>query len=67
MAFFNDIGELGLAFDHVVKEGHVMNTIGETMSIIHLENKHRKINLLEEIKILKAASSRYLLNDIVTG
>ena len=39
-------------------------TIEETMSIIHLENNHRKINTLEEIEILEAASSKYLLNDI---
>jgi hypothetical protein len=39
-----------------------MKTIEETMSIIHLENNHRKINSLEEIEILKAASSKYLLN-----
>ena len=41
-----------------------MKTIEKTMSIIHLENHHRKINTLEEIEILKAASSKYLLNDI---
>ena len=29
-----------------------MKTIEETMSIIHLENNHRKINTLEEIEIL---------------
>ena len=45
---------------HVLKEGHEMKTIKETTSIIHLENSHRKINMLEEIKILEAASSKYL-------
>jgi hypothetical protein len=44
-----------------------MKTIEEMMSIIHLENNHRKINTLEEIKILKAASSKYLLNDVIAG
>ena len=44
-----------------------MKTIEETMSIIHLENNHKKINTLEEIKILKAASSKYLLNDVIAG
>ena len=34
---------------------------------IHLENNHRKINTLEEIEILKAASSRYLFNDVIAG
>ena len=38
-----------------------------SMSIIHLENNHRKINTLEEIEILKAASSKYLLNDAIAG
>ena len=42
-----------------------MKAIEETMSIRHLENNHRKINTLEEIEILKAASSRYLLNDVI--
>jgi hypothetical protein len=31
-----------------------MKTIEEIMSIIHLENNHRKINTLEEIEILKS-------------
>ena len=31
------------------------------------KNNHRKINTLEEIEILKAASSKYLLNDVITG
>ena len=37
------------------------------MSIIHLENNHRKINTLEEIEILKAASSKYLVYDDIAG
>ena len=37
------------------------------MSIIHLDNNHRKINTLEEIEILKAASSKHLLNDVIAG
>ena len=62
--------------EHVLNEGHEMKTKEETMSIIHLENNHRKINTLEdyyenmtleEIKILKAASSKYLLNDVIAG
>ena len=42
-----------------------MKTIEETMPIIHPENNHRKINTHEEIELLKAASSRYLLNDVI--
>jgi hypothetical protein len=37
------------------------------MSIIHLENNHRKVNTFEELEILKAASSKYLLNDVIAG
>ena len=44
-----------------------MKTIEKTMSIIHLQNNHRKINILEEIEILKATSSKYLLNDVIAG
>ena len=53
--------------EHVLNEGHEMKTKEETMSIIHLENNHRKINTLEEIEILKAASSKHLLNDVIAG
>ena len=44
-----------------------MKAIEETISTIHLENYHRKINILKEIEILKAASSRNLLNDVING
>ena len=44
-----------------------MKTIEETTSIIHQENNHRKINTLEEIEILKAASSKNLLKDVIVG
>ena len=44
-----------------------MKTIEESMSIIHLENKHRKINTLGEIEILKAGSSKYLFNEVIAG
>ena len=44
-----------------------MKTTEVTMSIIHLENHHSKIHTLEEIEILKADSSKYLLNDIIAG
>ena len=37
------------------------------MSILHLENNHRKINIIEEIEILKVASSKYLLNNDIAG
>jgi hypothetical protein len=44
-----------------------MKTIQETMSITQQENNHRKTNTLEEIEILKAASSENLLNDVIAG
>ena len=55
------------AYLNSLNEGHEIKTIEEPMSIIHLENNHRKINTLEEIEILKAASSKYLLNDVIAG
>jgi len=39
----------------------------DIIDIIHIENKPRKINTLEEIEILKAAFSKYLLNDVIAG
>jgi hypothetical protein len=44
-----------------------MKAIEETVTEIHLENGYRKINILEEIEILKAVSSRNLLNDVIDG
>ena len=38
-----------------------MKKIEETLSIINLENNYRKINTL------KAASSKYLMNDFIAG
>ena len=32
-----------------------------------VENNHRKINTLEENELLKTASSKYLLNDVIAG
>ena len=65
MSFLKDMfREFGFAIcvseisEHVLKDGHEIKTIEETMSIIHLENNHRKINTLEEIEILKTASSK---------
>ena len=45
-------------------EGHKLE---EATSITHLENVHRKVNILEDIEILKAAFSRNLLNDVISG
>ena len=53
--------------EHFLNKRHEMKTIEETMPTIHQENIHIKINTLEEIEILKAASSKYLLNDVIAG
>ena len=63
----NDRINLPLFSTVVLNEGHEMKTREETISIIHLENNHRKINTLEEIEILKAASSKHPLNDVIAG
>ena len=34
---------------------------------ISVGSSYRKINTLEEIEILKAASSKHLLNDVIAG
>ena len=65
--FRGDHGGKSKFSEHVLNEGREMKTIEETVSIIHLENNHRKINTLEEIEILKAAYSKYLLNDVIAG
>ena len=33
----------------------------------HLENNHRKINTLEETEIVKVATTKYLLNEVIAG
>ena len=50
-------------YEHVLKGGQETKTIEATMTIIHHENNHRKINTLEEIEILKAACSMMLSQD----
>ena len=37
------------------------------MAIMHLQNNHRNIKVLEEIEILKAACSLNILNDASTA
>ena len=53
--------------DHTFKEGLKIKEIQETMTIRNLENENRKINILEEIEILKVASSQNVLNDVING
>ena len=47
------------AVEHIIKS--------TVIEINVFENNHRKINTLEEIEILKAASSKYLLYDVIAG
>ena len=55
---FSEVAAFSISISSsVFNEGHEMKTIEEIMSIIHLEKNHRKINTLEEIEILKAATS----------
>ena len=49
------------------REEDLLKKVGLHTYIIHLENNHRKINTLDEIEILKAASSKYLFNDVIAG
>ena len=44
---------------------HVFAPMGRFQ--LELIYNHRKINTLEEIEILKAASSKYLFNDVIAG
>ena len=37
------------------------------MTIIHLEDDYRKIKILKDTVLLKAASLRNILNDIISG
>ena len=52
---------------HVIEEGHEMNNMDSIRTIIHNENNHEEVNKLEEIEILKEASSQNILNDVITG
>ena len=49
-------------FDLFIKEGHKIKPIEETMTIMHLENNYGNINVLEQMEVLKAASSQNILH-----
>ena len=53
--------------DYVIKEGHEIKPVEEIMTTMKVEKNHGKINTLEEIEILKVASSRNLLNEVING
>ena len=44
-----------------------MINIEHIMTIINAERKHAKINILEEIKIVKAGKLANTLNDVIIG
>jgi hypothetical protein len=41
-----------------------MRPMEETMTILHFENDYKRINALEEMKIMKATTSEHMLNII---
>ena len=43
-----------------------MRNIQDTMIIISTKNNHAKLNILEEIQIMRAAKSANILNDIIS-
>lgn len=47
------------------KEGQKAKSIEETMTIIHLGKNHKKINTPEGIEMMKAATYRNFLNDVI--
>ena len=44
-----------------------MRNIQDTMIIISTKNNHAKLNILEEIQIMRAAVSGDILNDVFIG
>ena len=44
-----------------------MKNIDHTMTILHKESNHEKINKLEEIEIIKAAASQNIFNDVINS
>ena len=44
-----------------------MKNIDGTMTILHKENNHEKINKRKEIEILKEAASPNIHNDVING
>ena len=48
-------GHSGFA-NHLIEKGHEMKNTDEIKIILHKENNHGKINILEEKEIMKADS-----------
>lgn len=44
-----------------------MKRMEEIMDTIHTDNNHFKINILEEIEIVKAATSHNIVNEIINS
>ena len=45
-----------------MNEAHKMQQMEETMRILHFENYFKRINTLEEMKIMKVTTSDHMLN-----
>jgi hypothetical protein len=48
--------------EHILNARHEMRPMEETTTILHFENDPRRINALEEMEIVKATTSDYMLN-----
>jgi hypothetical protein len=48
----------------LLKAGHEMKPMEETMTILHFENDPKRINALEEMGIMKVTTSDHMLNII---
>ena len=44
-----------------------MRNVEDIMTVINSESNNRKINILEEIQIVRAAKSVDILNDVING
>ena len=54
-------------WEYASETGHTTKIIDNTMSILHYENKPLKINILEEIPILKKLKCMNMLNGIISS
>ena len=51
-------------FEHILNARHKLRPMEETMAILHFENNPKRINALEEMEIMKVATSDHMLNII---
>jgi hypothetical protein len=51
---------------YVLDAGHAYNTINQTMDVLHIESKGKKLNTLERFEIYKLTKNALQLNDTHT-